>query len=257
MLRSFIFTGDSHVGVAVGLDINTKIDGTAANLAILYVVLLRNRGIYQYVDALAAIGTFNVPFTELSHSHLAPVTVGSWGVAKASRTNPKPAGDNHGAKNRITNREHPRRGLVIQNSVQPMRYERTGVHCGTHAFPERHFPGCKRANDSDPRLQHNNPDCSQVRDSKPWVSYPCPIKEFPDENRCQAKDDKRNERDVTEKKNVGGEQKQEVGLHLCHPSSKPNNIQYLARALRLQDERRRRLLDPVQCGVCAIAGNQA
>lgn len=46
VLRSFIVTGDPHIGVAVGLDFNTKIDGTTANLAILYVVLLRNRGVH-------------------------------------------------------------------------------------------------------------------------------------------------------------------------------------------------------------------
>ena len=224
VLRSFIFTCDPDIGVAVGPDFNAKIDGTTANLAIFYVVLSRNRGIHQYTDTLAAIGACNVPFTELSHSHLAPLTIASRGVAKSSRTNPDPAGDNQGAKNRITNGEYPRGGLVIQNSVQPMRYERTGVHCGTRAFPERHFPACKRANDSDPRLQHNNTNCSQVRDPKPWVSYPCPIKEFPDENHCQAKDDKRNERDVTEKKNIGSDQKQEVGLHLCHPTSVPKSI---------------------------------
>lgn len=46
VLRSFIVTGDLHIGVAVGLYFNTKIDGTTANLAILYVVLLRNRGVH-------------------------------------------------------------------------------------------------------------------------------------------------------------------------------------------------------------------
>ena len=239
MLRSFIFTGDSHVGVAVGLDFNTKVDGTTANLAILYVVLLSNRGIHQYADAFAAIGTFNVPFTERSHSHLVPVTIVSRSVAKASRTNPNPAGDNHGGKDRITNGEYPRRGLVIQNGFQPVRYERTGVHCGIRAFPERHFPGRKRANDTDPRLQHNNAYCSQVPDSKPWVSYPCPSKNPPDKNQGKAKDDKRNEQDVTEKKNVGGDQNQEVGLHLCHLTSPQKSNQYLARTLLLQDERHR------------------
>lgn len=204
-LGSLTFTSDPHIGVAVGLDFNTNIDGTTANLAILYVVLLRNREIHQYADTLAAVRTFNVPFTELSHSHLSAVTDVSRGVAKPSRTDPDPAGDNHGGKNRITNREYPRGGLVIQNSLEPMRYKSAGVRRGTRAFPERHFPACKRANDSDPRLQHNNANCSQVRDPKPWVSYPCPIQEFPDKYQYQAKDDKRNEQDVTEKKNVGGE----------------------------------------------------
>ena len=225
--------------MAAGPDFNIEIDGTTANRAILYVVLLRNRRIHQYANALAAIGAFNVPFTELSHSHLAPVSIVSRGVAKASRTNPNPASDDHGSKNRITNGEYPCRGLVIQNSFEPMRYERTGVHCGICAFPERHFPGRKRANDPDPRLQHNNTYCSQVPDSKAWVSYPCPSKGISDMNQGKAKDDKRNEQDVTEKKNVGGDQNQEVGLHLCHLTSPQKSNQYLARTLLLQDERHR------------------
>jgi len=105
MLRSFIFTFDPHIGVAAGLDFNTKADGTTANLAILYVVLLRNRGIHQYAAALTAIGTFNMPFTELSHSHLVLCSVMCRRVAKPSWTNPKPAGNNRGSKSRVTNGE--------------------------------------------------------------------------------------------------------------------------------------------------------
>ena len=125
VLRSFIFTCDPHINVAVGLDFYAKIDGSTANLAILDVVLSSDRRVDQYSDALAAIGTLNVPFTELSHWYLAPLTIASRGVAEPSRTNPDPAGDNHGGENRITNGEYPRGSPVIQKSVQPVRYERT------------------------------------------------------------------------------------------------------------------------------------
>ena len=234
MLRSFILTGDSDVGVAVGLQFNAKIDGTTADLAILYVVLLRNRGIDQYADALAAIGTFNVPFTELSHSHLAPVTIVSRGAAKAPRTNPKPAGNNRGRKGRVTNGEYPRGGPVIQDSFQPMRYERTGVHCRTRAFTQRHFPACERADYADPGLQHDDTNGGQMCEPKPWVSYPCPTKGLADKNKRQSKHDERNEKNVRQKKTVSGKKKQEVGRHVCYPKLKPVHNEYLARALQPQ-----------------------
>ena len=140
--RSFIFTAHPYVRGPVRVDFNTEVDGTTANLAVLYIVLLRNRGVDKYADAFAAIGAFDLSFVELSRSHLASRPAVFRGFTKRPRTNPKPACNNGGGKNRITNREHPGRGLIIQNRFQPMRNERTRVHGRARAFSQCHFPGC-------------------------------------------------------------------------------------------------------------------
>lgn len=127
-LRSFILTRNPQTGVAVRLNLNTEIDWTTANLAVLYVVLTINRGIDQYADVLPAVGTFDVLFCEFSHVHLFLRIFAFRDIAKPSRTNPKPTRSNRSRKRRITNSKHPRGRLVIQERLQPMRNERTRVH---------------------------------------------------------------------------------------------------------------------------------
>ena len=53
-------------------------------------------------------------------------------------------------------------------------------------------------------------------ESKPWVTHPGPIKEIPDQNQRKAEDHKCDEQDMTEKKQIGGEEVQEAGLHVEH-----------------------------------------
>lgn len=73
-LFSFVVAGDPNAGVTVGLDFNTEVNGATADLAIFYVILLRDRGIDQYADTLPAVGTFDVLFSELSYRHLLTIS---------------------------------------------------------------------------------------------------------------------------------------------------------------------------------------
>lgn len=53
-------------------------------------------------------------------------------------------------------------------------------------------------------------------EAKPWVSHPIPVKELPEQNQRQAEDHEYDEHDMPEKKQIGGQEVQEAGLHVEH-----------------------------------------
>jgi len=55
-----------------------------------------------------------------------------------------------------------------------------------------------------------------MAESKPRISHPIPIEDFPDQNQYQAKDHEYYERDMDKEKQIGGQKITKAGLHVEH-----------------------------------------
>jgi hypothetical protein len=86
-----------------------------------------------------------------------------------------------------------------------VRYERTWVHRIASAFAKRHLPGSQWTNNTDPGLQYNYTDRSQVREAKPQISNPAPIAKFSHQDKCETEHHECHEQGMTEKKQVGSQ----------------------------------------------------
>lgn len=97
-----------------------------------------------------------------------------------------------------------------------MSYESTRVGDLAGTSSKRHLPVSKGANDSGPRLNHDDTDCCQMCDTKPRISHPGPIQRLPNQDEHQTDNHEHDEQDVPDQKRIGGQYEQETGLQERH-----------------------------------------
>lgn len=151
-------------------------------------------------------------------------------LTESSWVDPEPAYNDQCAKCRVCHNEYPRRGLVIENCLQPMGDERPRVDGVSRPLAQRHLPGCERADNTEPGLEHDNPDAAHVHQAKPRITNPGPVAELADEDEHQPDHDEGDEQDVRQEKQVSCNQVSQFFPVASAPEARPDSSTYCGTA---------------------------
>lgn len=97
--------------------------------------------------------------------------------SKPPRAELYPATNNGEAEHRIAYSKDPGRRFIIDQSLKPMRDERAAIGRVASSLAKRHLQCGQWTDNSEPRLNYDEPDADKMQNSKPRISNPVPAAE--------------------------------------------------------------------------------
>src|ERR1022692_1425170 len=104
---------------------------------------------------------------------------------------------------RVAKREDPSWSFVVQDALQPILDEASGVRCCASLGAQPHFEGCERTYGTKPSLCDYNGNGSQMRSPKPQCIYPVPGAQIANDDEDEAADDEHDDGDVQREHYIG------------------------------------------------------